>query len=66
VLLHEGPFIPPDEQKAARRGSRHAVRLHEWGTQGLGWILGMGHPPNLGDLSLAVRRCWFYVWATRR
>jgi len=23
----------------------HAVRLHEWGTQGMGWILCMGHPP---------------------
>jgi hypothetical protein len=26
-------------------GRRFALRLHEWGTQGMGVILCMGHPP---------------------
>jgi hypothetical protein len=29
----ECPIIHPNEQKTARWGHRHAMRLHEWGTQ---------------------------------
>jgi hypothetical protein len=36
------------ERKADRASARwptHAMKLHEWGTRGIGWILCMGHPP---------------------
>jgi hypothetical protein len=31
--------------RASARMPTHAVRLHEWGTRGMGWVLCMGHPP---------------------
>jgi hypothetical protein len=35
--------------RAFARWPTHAMRLHEWGTRGMGWILCMGHPPPGGS-----------------
>jgi len=53
------------EGKAGRAFARmptHAVRLHEWGTQGYGLNFMCG-PPAMNGAPKVVG--WFHVWGTR-
>jgi hypothetical protein len=40
---------------ASARILTHAVKLHEWSIQAIGWILCMGHPPLWVEWAAAIR-----------